>query len=83
MKAVLCKEFGPPESLVVEEVPDPTAGPGQVVVDVYACGLNFPDVLMLGDKYQFKPASPSTAHWMRGSDATNGNPMAVPIDTPQ
>src|SRR5205823_8267231 len=34
MKAVLCKEFGPPESLVVEEVADPRAGPGQVLVDV-------------------------------------------------
>lgn len=58
MRAVLCKEFGPPESLVVEEVPDPVAGPGQVVVDVAGCGVNFPDVLIVQDKYQFKPALP-------------------------
>ncbi|HEX4903191.1 MAG TPA: NADPH:quinone oxidoreductase family protein [Acidimicrobiales bacterium] len=58
MRAVLCKEFGPPESLVVEEVPDLTPGPGQVVVDVAGCGVNFPDVLIVQDKYQFKPALP-------------------------
>jgi len=58
MRAVLCKEFGPPESLVVEEVPDPVAGPGQVVVDVAGCGVNFPDVLIIQDKYQFKPPLP-------------------------
>jgi len=58
MRAVLCKEFGPPESLVVEQVPDPVAGPGQVVVDVAGCGVNFPDVLIVQDKYQFKPALP-------------------------
>lgn len=58
MRAVLCKEFGPPESLVVEEVPDPTPGPGQVVVDVAGCGVNFPDVLIIQDKYQFKPELP-------------------------
>ena len=60
MKAVVCKEFGPPESLVVEEVPEPKAGPGQVVIDVHACGLNFPDVLIIQDKYQFKPKLPFT-----------------------
>jgi NADPH:quinone reductase len=58
MRAVLCKEFGPPESLVVEEVPDPTPGPGQVVIDVAGCGVNFPDVLIIQDKYQFKPELP-------------------------
>jgi NADPH2:quinone reductase len=58
MRAVLCKSFGPPENLVVEEVPDPTPGPGQVVVDVAGCGVNFPDVLIIQDKYQFKPELP-------------------------
>jgi NADPH2:quinone reductase len=58
MKAVLCKAFGPPESLVVEEVPDLEAGSGQVVVDVAACGVNFPDVLIIQDLYQFKPPLP-------------------------
>jgi NADPH:quinone reductase len=58
MRAVLCKEFGPPESLVVEEVADPTPAPGQVVLDVEACAVNFPDVLMIQDQYQFKPPLP-------------------------
>jgi len=58
VKAVLCKAFGPPESLVIDEVDDPRAGPGQVVVDVHACAVNFPDVLMIQDLYQFKPKLP-------------------------
>lgn len=58
MRAVLCKEFGPPESLVVEEVPDPEPTAGQVVIDVAGCGVNFPDVLMIQDQYQFKPPLP-------------------------
>lgn len=58
MRAVVCKEFGPPEKLVIEELPDPEAGPGQVVVDVEACAVTFPDTLMLEDKYQFKAPLP-------------------------
>lgn len=58
MKAVLCKQFGPPESLVLEEVPDLKAGPGEVVVTVKACGVNFPDTLIIQGKYQFKPEMP-------------------------
>lgn len=58
MRAVLCKQFGPPDSLVVEEVPEPTPGPGEVVVGVAGCGVNFPDVLIIQDKYQFKPELP-------------------------
>src|SRR6185369_7311605 len=58
MKAVLCKQFGPPESLVVEELPSPTAGAGEVVVSVKAASLNFPDVLIIQNKYQFKPPLP-------------------------
>jgi NADPH2:quinone reductase len=58
MRAILCKEFGPPESLVLEEVEDPTPKDGQVVIDVRACSVNFPDVLMLEGKYQFKPPLP-------------------------
>jgi NADPH2:quinone reductase len=58
MKAVLCKELGMPEKLVVEEVPSPKAGPGQVVVSVKACGVNFPDTLIIQGKYQFKPELP-------------------------
>lgn len=58
MKALLCHSFGPPESLTVAEVPDPVPGPDQVVVDVKACGVNFPDLLMIQGLYQFKPPFP-------------------------
>lgn len=58
MKALLCKEFGPPESLVLEEVPSPTAGAGEVVVSIKAASVNFPDVLIIQNKYQFKPPLP-------------------------
>jgi NADPH2:quinone reductase len=58
MKAVLCKQFGPPETLVVEELPSPHAGPGEVVVSIKAASVNFPDVLIIQNKYQFKPPLP-------------------------
>ncbi|HLJ63198.1 MAG TPA: NADPH:quinone oxidoreductase family protein [Stellaceae bacterium] len=58
MKAVLCKSFGPPSALVVEEVAALEPGDGQVVVAVKACGVNFPDTLMIQGKYQFKPDFP-------------------------
>src|SRR5688572_20678289 len=58
MKTLLCKEFGPPESLVLEDVPAPVAGDGQVVLDVHACAVNFPDVLIIQNLYQFKPPLP-------------------------
>ena len=58
MKAVLCKQYGPPSDLVVQEVPSLKAGEGQVVVAVHACGVNFPDTLIIEGKYQFKPQLP-------------------------
>ena len=58
MRAVLCKAYGPPESLVIEDVPDPDCGPGQVRIGVHAVGINFPDCLMIEGKYQFKPEFP-------------------------
>lgn len=58
MKAVLCKKYGPPEELAVEEVPPLEAGKGQVVVRVKAAGVNFPDTLIIQGKYQFKPEPP-------------------------
>src|SRR5258705_1790531 len=58
MKAVLCKQFGPPESLVVEELPSPKPGAGEFVVSVKAATVNFPDVLIIQNKYQFKPPLP-------------------------
>jgi NADPH2:quinone reductase len=58
MQAVLCRQFGPPESLVLEEVPSPRAGAGEVVVSIMAASVNFPDVLIIQNKYQFKPPLP-------------------------
>lgn len=58
MRALLCTELGPASKLTVAEVDDPTPGPGQVVVDVEAAGLNFPDTLIIEGKYQFKPDLP-------------------------
>ena len=58
MKAVLCKAYGPPESLVVEEVESLTPGRGQAVISVKACGVNFPDTLIIQGLYQFKPPPP-------------------------
>jgi NADPH2:quinone reductase len=58
MKAVLCKQYGPPESLVLEEVPSPKPGDGQVLISVKAAGVNFPDVLIIENKYQFRPPLP-------------------------
>jgi NADPH2:quinone reductase len=58
MKAVVCKQFGPPDSLRVEDLPSPRAGPGEAVISVKAASLNFPDVLIIQNKYQFKPPLP-------------------------
>jgi len=58
MRAVLCKAYGPPESLVIEDVPPLDAGPGEVVVSVKAASVNFPDVLIIQNKYQVKPPLP-------------------------
>src|SRR5215471_5911941 len=58
MRAVLCKSYGPPETLVVEDVPSPVPGPGEVVIAVRAASVNFPDVLIIQNKYQVKPPLP-------------------------
>jgi NADPH:quinone reductase-like Zn-dependent oxidoreductase len=58
MKALLSRTPGGPETLELADAPDPVAGPGQVVIDVRACAINYPDVLVIQDKYQFKPQRP-------------------------
>ena len=58
MRALVCKEYGPPESLVIEEWDDPAAGEGEVLVDVAAAGINFPDILSIAGKYQVKTPTP-------------------------
>ncbi|MCC5859092.1 MAG: NADPH:quinone oxidoreductase family protein [Ectothiorhodospiraceae bacterium] len=58
MKAVLCREYGAPDALSFEEIPELQPAPGQVVVSVHACAVNFPDTLIIQGKYQFKPEMP-------------------------
>lgn len=58
MKAVLCKEFGTLDTLVIEEVESPTIKGGEVKIKVRACGVNFPDVLMIQGLYQVRPPFP-------------------------
>ena len=60
MRAAICREWGPPESVVVEEVADPAPGPGEVVVAVEAAAVNFPDVLIAANQYQVSVPPPFT-----------------------
>ena len=58
MRALLSREVGGPETLELAKLPDPEPGPGQLLVAVRACAINYPDVLIIEDKYQFKPPRP-------------------------
>ena len=58
MKAIVCKKFAPVSELVWENVDDPSPGRGEVVVDIKAAGLNYPDSLIVQGLYQFKPERP-------------------------
>jgi NADPH2:quinone reductase len=58
MKAVVCEKYGPPDSLVVKDLPSPRASAAEVVISVKAASVNFPDVLIIENKYQFKPPLP-------------------------
>jgi NADPH2:quinone reductase len=58
MLALLSRRPGGPETLVLEDTPDPRPGPGQVLLAVKACGVNYPDLLIIEDRYQFKPQRP-------------------------
>ena len=58
MRALLSNAAGGPETLVLTDLPDPVPGPGQLLVAVRACAINYPDVLIIEDKYQFKPPRP-------------------------
>ncbi|MGB2260892.1 MAG: NADPH:quinone oxidoreductase family protein, partial [Porticoccaceae bacterium] len=58
MRALVCKEFGPTENLALEEVDTPTPGKGEILMEIKATGVNFPDVLTIQGKYQFKPELP-------------------------
>lgn len=58
MQAALCRQFGGPETITIEDIDPPEPGPGEVVVRVGAAALNFFDTLIIRDKYQFKPPMP-------------------------
>ncbi len=58
MKALRCKELGGFDKLVIETIDDPVPGAGEVLIDVAAAGINFPDLLVIAGKYQFKPPLP-------------------------
>lgn len=58
MKAVLCSQFCGPDDLVLADIPDPVAGPGEAVIAIKSAALNFFDLLMIQGKYQFKPPFP-------------------------
>ena len=60
MKAIVCKTYGPPENLVLEEIDDPVASENEAVVQIYSASLNFPDGLQIQGKYQFQPPMPFT-----------------------
>jgi NADPH2:quinone reductase len=58
MRALVCNAYGPPESLVIEERADPVPGQGEILVDIRAAGINFPDVLLIAGQYQVKVPPP-------------------------
>jgi len=58
MKALLVKQFGALDTLVLEECPSPRPGAGEVLIDIHAAGVNFPDLLVIQGKYQFLPPLP-------------------------
>ena len=81
MKAVLCKSYGPPENLTLEEVDTPSIGASDVLIDIHSTGLNFPDTIQIQGKYQFQPPFPFTPGSEVagvvadvGSDVTNFKP---------
>ena len=58
MRALVCNAYGSPDELAIEERDDPGAGAGEIVVDVAAAGINFPDILMIAGQYQVKTPPP-------------------------
>ncbi len=58
MKAILCKEYGKPDALVFEDIDTPSVSAGKILIQVMACGVTFPDTLIIQNLYQFKPALP-------------------------
>src|SRR5260221_10968368 len=78
MRAVLCKAFGGPESLVIEAVAAPPLRPGTARVAVHAAGVNFGDTLMIAGTYQEKPPFPFTPGFEIGGGGVEGGPHGPP-----
>jgi len=72
MRKIVCHQFGPPASLLLDDVEAPVPGPGDVVLDVHAAGVNYVDALLVSGRYQLKPPLPFTP----GSDVA-GSVAAV------
>ena len=73
MKALVCENFGPPETLRIVDLADPVAGEGEALIEVSYAGLNFFDLLIIENKYQIKPPLPfSPAAEFSGRIATLG-----------
>lgn len=81
MKALLCKYYGGPDDLTIEDIADPVAGPGQAVVRVKAAALNFFDTLIIANKYQTKPALPFSpaAEFAGVVESVGPGPTAVKV----
>src|SRR5690348_12563767 len=74
MRAVVSNDSPGAEDLTVADLPDPAPGPGEVLVRVRSCGVNYPDVLLLQDKYQLRPRRPfSPGGEVGGEVASVGN----------
>ncbi len=58
MKAIVCEQLGPPSQLVLRDLPSPTPGEKEVLIEVKACSVNFPDTLIIQGLYQYKPSLP-------------------------
>jgi NADPH2:quinone reductase len=80
MKAIVCRAYGPPESLVYADVADPTPGANEIVLSVKACAANFPDTLIIQGRYQFQPPLPFTP----GTDVAGVvKAVGVGVDSPR
>ena len=79
MRAVVCRSYGPPEDLVVDDVADPTPGPGQLLVRVHAAAVNFPDVLLIAGKYQIKIPVPFTPGSELAGEVVAAGPDGAPF----
>src|SRR6201991_4352982 len=73
MRAVVCRELGPPERLRLETLPSPPLARGEVRVAIRAAGINFPDILMAAGEYQLKPELPFTPGMESAGDVVEVN----------